>query len=468
MSIRISKIRMWKMQAERPGDRVYQNLIGTGYRLKEGSGPTRIENMRNSRYTETSTKRRGGLSRKRLYEVFPMAEENTKNEMIEQKVDVQYYPDLTAADVVKAGMKEFPITELGAVGAAFSMLPEAARTITAAVDTGGAAGQAGLYWVDFNGKVGTLAAAKDGSGYLGTIMNHGIVGQSRLTKASIASKVTVPFNPTMLLMAAALIDIKVELNEIRKTGKEILEYLQERDAAELRADLRTLIDINDELGDNWGNEVFVNARITTIEDIRNRADAKIQLTRQQIVKKLPDDRLPHANQQLKDAFAQIQLYYRMYLDAVYNYAFASYLDAMLLGNYSAEYLEKVKDKISDRVREYNELYGACYNRMQNFARTSVEAGALKGLAKASKMAGNIIHSIPVIEKGPIDEALVDAGDKIKKLSCTEEDKALQKFGEFADTRTAAFTTSIAKVEMIQTSTEGFLTDGEKIYIGGGE
>ena len=67
-----------------------------------------------------------------------------------------------------APFAKIPFTEIAALGGSFAGVAETLATPAAE----------GLYRCVFpKGVTGTLAMAKDGSGALGTIMNHGIAGQ---------------------------------------------------------------------------------------------------------------------------------------------------------------------------------------------------------------------------------------------------------------------------------------------------
>ena len=79
------------------------------------------------------------------------------------------------------------------------------------------AGQEGLYRVFFNGNQGQLAKAKDG-----TIVNNGIVDQSRLQKVDsipVNCNTTLPINPMFIATAIALKSIDMKLDTIKENRK---------------------------------------------------------------------------------------------------------------------------------------------------------------------------------------------------------------------------------------------------------
>ena len=67
-----------------------------------------------------------------------------------------------------------------------------------------------------------MAKAKDGSGFLGTIVNNGIVGQSRLQKVESIPfnfNTTFPINPKLIATAIALKSNDMKLDTIKENRK---------------------------------------------------------------------------------------------------------------------------------------------------------------------------------------------------------------------------------------------------------
>lgn len=85
---------------------------------------------------------------------------------------------------------------------------------------------------------------------------------------------------------------------------------------------------------------------------------------------------------------------------------------MLLGNFNADYLLGISDKLVSYSLNYRELYTKCYDEIESYSSTSVQSSMLKGIAKASTSVGKFVEKIPVISKGQADEALIVAGDKL--------------------------------------------------------
>ena len=65
---------------------------------------------------------------------------------------------------------------------------------------------------------------------------------------------TIPYDPTMLFLAAAVAQINQKLDAIQATVDELFQYERERDKAELRDSLKTLLGILQEYGDNCDSD----------------------------------------------------------------------------------------------------------------------------------------------------------------------------------------------------------------------
>ena len=118
--------------------------------------------------------------------------ENSKT--INGVTNIEYLPSILSKEAALKNHTKFSFSDFSALGVAFASLPETFRTVTQTVDA------EGLYRCVFtDGVTGKLAAFKDGSGNLGTIMDgNNIVGQAHWIKAdSQVMTTTIPYNPTV-------------------------------------------------------------------------------------------------------------------------------------------------------------------------------------------------------------------------------------------------------------------------------
>ena len=65
---------------------------------------------------------------------------NKKNEIVKTMMNVEYYPALLKEEIELEKTTKVPLLSIVALGTAFAILPEAFRTITQTIETGGMEG----------------------------------------------------------------------------------------------------------------------------------------------------------------------------------------------------------------------------------------------------------------------------------------------------------------------------------------
>lgn len=261
-----------------------------------------------------------------------------------------------------------------------------------------------------------LQAFKDGTGLLASYRDpvKGLA-QARLHVADAAQAPVVAFDPTTLAMAAALMVVTQKLDSIQRTQEEMLEYLHQRDKAELRGALQALADIARDYRFNWGNATFLQSAHTQVLEVRKQADAAATLQRAQIRGKLGGGPVEFRAAvearlgELVDHLAEYRL-------AAYTNALASFLEPMLSGNTDTAYLHSVAERISAHGIAYRELYTECYEAVEASSRTSLDATILDGISEAGKALGGLLSMTPIGDLTPVDDALADAGEGLGKFN----------------------------------------------------
>ncbi|MCD8021304.1 MAG: hypothetical protein LUF92_17560 [Clostridiales bacterium] len=156
--------------------------------------------------------------------------------------------------------------------------------------------------------------------------------------------------------------------------------------------------------------------------------------------------------------------FRDYQMVLYQFAFSSFLEIMLLGNFDEQYLKNIASRIEELAFQYREMYTECYNRIENISNSSVQTVLTGGVAGISKGAGRVISKIPVISKGPVDEALVSAGHKLEDRNTTKTDKVMRRLIDTSTNCTTPFVQSIEAINRIYNEPMDMLFDRENIYL----
>lgn len=381
-----------------------------------------------------------------------MSDADKKQEIINAVMNVEYHPVRADEDISLQEYKKIPFDNLSALGIAVEPIVSALQSV------GSSNGQSGLYWVRVPGN-GHLAKFKNEHAFLGGVMtpeNKVGGGQARLYQ--------IPCDPTMIFLAAAIININIKLDRIQKTQQEMFDYLKQKDKAELRGQLRTLTDVMDDYKHNWNNDNFKSSRHPQIQLIKENAESNIVFYRGQIESSLRKTGLFQHSKEAAKRTENILASFKEYQLSVYLYAFSSFLDVMLLENFDSDFLDKIAQRIDDYAYEYRELYSTCYSRLKKEKESSVQAHLLGGLAGISNAAGTVVAKTPVGDKSQIDETLLAVGDKIGKLRSDKTKRAMQDFLSAQSSPVRPFIESIQTVNTLYNQTTEMLVDDKNLYL----
>ncbi len=374
--------------------------------------------------------------------------EKRRDTALQTMMDVEYLPAMPELDL-SARETKIPLENLSALGVAFQPLMSMAQTFA------GQGGDSGVYFVNTMGK--QMFSTNDG--YIGSLKTTaGTVGggQARMTE--------LPCDPTMLFMAAALMNIEKKLDDIKEVQQDILEFLEEKERAVLQGNLNVLGDVMSNFKYNWDNVTYKNNKHILVQQIKKEAEGSIILYRDQIAKKLKKRSFIHSDQEVKSILKKVETQFKDYRLALYLYSYSAFLEVMLLGNFAEGYLNSVEDRISEYSLQYRTLYTECYNLMESYSKTSIQAGVLTGLSIASKFMGEAIAKVPVISDSQLDENLIEAGNKLGQHKEKRTTAALEQFTETSMRVVIPFIDNIRTVNALYNKPANYLFDGENMYV----
>ena len=103
--------------------------------------------------------------------------------------------------------------------------------------------------------------------------------------------------------------------------------------------------------------------------------------------------------------------------------------------------------------------------LESYYGSSVQSALLKGLKKASKATGEAIAKVPVISKGQLDEALIEAGDKLDSIGSKRVSTQMKKFSGREKDCVGPFVENIRALnKLYNNSTIEMLFDEQNVYI----
>ena len=258
--------------------------------------------------------------------------------------------------------------------------------------------------------------------------------------------------------------IEKKLDAIQETQEEILEFLEEKERAVLQGNLNVLGDVMSNFKYNWNNDTYKTNKHILVQQIKKEAEASIILYRDQIAKKLKKRSLIHSDQEVKGTLKKLQAQFKDYQLALYLYSYSTFLEVMLLGNFSEGYLDSVEQRISEYSFQYRSLYTECYSLMEDYSKSSIQSGMLSGLAVASKFMGETIAKVPVISKSQLDENLIEAGGRLGRHGEKRATVALEGLAQTRMSVTLPFVENIRAVNDLYNKPVVYLFDRDNVYI----
>lgn len=395
-----------------------------------------------------------------------MDEKNNRNEIVKAMMDLEYYPSFPKDEIDLGKYTKFPLAEISALGTAFASLPISFREITQNIGIGAREGYFKAIFPE--GVCGELVKAKGGVGYRGVIKDASgkFAGQPIfIPETGSLSNVTttIPYNPAMLFMAAALMSIDKKLDSIQETQQEIIGFLLQKEKSKLRGNLNVLADVLNNFKFNWHNEKYKTNKHILVQDIKRDAEQSIILHQEQIDKKIHKQSFIHSDQDVKNKLKKIQSEFQEYQLALYLYAFSSFLEVMLLENFESAYLESVVHKIEDYSYQYRELYTKCYDQIEGYLKSSIHSHLLSGLASINRFAGDAVAKVPVVSKSQIDETLIETSKRLGKYSVKKTEQTMEQFVNYQSGYIRPFVENINTVNRLYNQPMELLFDQENMY-----
>ena len=344
--------------------------------------------------------------------------------------------------------------DVTALGTAFSQLVPALRTITTN----------GTGYIPVNMAAGDVLKSAGKGLYYGAHVTEKGVSKMTIWEKAGSTSTTMPINPSMIMMAAMLANIEKKLDDIQKTQMKILSFLEQDKQAEQQGNLNVLTDILSGYKHNWDNDQYLRNHHMKVLDIKQASEKNIIFYQEQIaaaIKKMPTIYLDQAVKASITDLGKLFCNYRM---ALYLYAFSSFLEVMLLGNFRQEYLHQVASKVQEYNEHYQTNFSKCHDMMKKFSAESVETKVIEGIGNACKVLGKSIGSVPFLAQGPVDEWLQDGGEKLLKGNDEKIAKIVAMFSAEEKIGSEMFIDNIKNVGVIGNQTKGIVIEGDALYL----
>ena len=369
--------------------------------------------------------------------------------------------------------KKIPIARLGAQRAAFSQIPEAARTIVKTTTSEIATNETLFVGINPKGIPGYLLQNEYGT--VGNIMQinnqgkHVIAGRMRFKPVEglpVASTTTtvVPYDPTMLVVAIALMTIEKKLDGIQNSIDKVLRFLESDKQARQRGNLKTIAEIAEDFRIKGNDKEFCESRNHIVQEIQRDARQNIDFYEREITEALKEKKVFHLSKDAREYMETIKRNFAEYQLSCYSYAYCAFLDIVLRRDFEDTSIKNCRKRIIRIAERYNELFDECHAQIASYQRSSVESKVRGGAGKTANTLGKAIRSIPIIEKSPVDELLFNAGNALGEINRNAVKSKVKALESLEDNRMGDFLEGINKVGLLYNQKSRMVIDETNLYL----
>ena len=393
-------------------------------------------------------------------------DDDRKKAVREQLSATQFHLASTEQPVDATNAIKIPLDYLSSLGVAFGPIPTMFRSITTTINI--------PTLLTVTDKLGNpldpnvLQTFKDGSGLLGSFRDAATgFGQARFhvqQGMSLTSVTTMPYNPAFLAMAFALAQINKKLDSIQSSVDQIFKYMRQRDKADMQGNLKTLADILNEYGFNYGNTVYMSNAHMKVLDIKQKSEQDMDLFRFQVQEKLHKKSFIEIRESVSKRLDTVLDYLKDYQLSAYIYCFALFLEPMLSENFESGKLNSITQRIEEVSIQYLELYSECYEVLETSTHKSIDTIVFGGLALAGQKAGKAIASTKVGDHTLIDEALEGAGKGIEGFNDKYSNSLTEKLLSAKSLDVLPFKENVENINMLYNQPSQLAIDDKNIYV----
>lgn len=377
-----------------------------------------------------------------------------KNDLIQ----FEFYPSIEEVKDKDQFVKA-PITQLAGLGAVFSQIATYSKTIAQAKEGGGT-----LYRVIL--PEGThLAKLKDGTGYISSAIGNsgeGLVGQARLIPYD--GNLLNSVDPTLICVAIMLMNIDRKLDKIQESQEKIISLIDTQEHGQIKGNIQFLYDIMSRAKYRWDDESFKSDyRMKTI-DIKQDAYQNIEKYKERIEKELDKK---HTITFVNDAkklnnIVDHFVYYRL---SIFMYCYASFIEVLLGNSFSSDNLLEDIHNFDQMSLSYKQLYTKAYDLLETEHSSSLINQSINMFSKLSTATGKAISKIPLVEKGPVDEALESLGNNAKEFYDGNIQQSLEKLRNIKDLNILEFKNQYEKLNRIYNEKIIYMIDDkDNVYL----
>lgn len=376
-------------------------------------------------------------------------------------MDIDYYPSIEEIKN-KEDYVKFPKAELSALGMIGSMFIKQTGTVTTTLNMDG------IYSVTLPKEL-HLANFKDGSGISAMAYDKGnhLKAQARLHKLggiTAEQTYTAPLDPATACMAVMLLCIDKKLDAIQETQKDILSVIKTKEHGDIKGNIQYLYDILVNLKNHYSDEQYKKEYRLKAQDIIQDSYKYIETYKERLKDGISKNKGLHTTIQANKEITSLVEDFAYYRLTIFMFAYAHYVE-LLLGNTIDENLVQSElQRLNNLSMDYRKMYTDLYNYLDTLNHTSLDKKAIDVLGNASQGLGQMIHKVPLLEKGPVDEALVSLGKNVKEQAKNSLVDSLEYLRNYKQLNIDGFVKQYEKLGYMYSGEANLLFDKNNVYI----
>ena len=148
---------------------------------------------------------------------------------------------------------------------------------------------------------------------------------------------------------------------------------------------------------------------------------------------------------------------------VYQYAFSSFLEIMLLENFDEKYIDSIIKNINEHKEKYEKLSLKVKEKAKELSETSVQSGIVKGSSKLISGTGSLIDNT-FLKKTNLGTKMIERGKKIDENVDKKIEQRIELISDCNAKLTEPFEKTLEVIKLIQSNDYCIAFDKNNIYL----
>lgn len=376
-------------------------------------------------------------------------------------MNITYYPSLEEVEN-KNDYVNIPLSKLASLGMIGSLFVEQTQTATTTLNTEGlfsAVIPKGMH----------LASAKDGSGNLGTLLdaNNKLAGQARFKEVSginATQTITAPINPAIAAMSLMLLSIDKKLDTIQESQKEIISLIKTKEHGDIKGNIQYLYDILKDLKNHFTDEQYKKEYRLKIHDIIQDSYKYIETYKERLGEAIKKNRRFRISLEINKEVKSLVEDFSYYRLTIFMFAYSHYLEVLLGSRIDEDIIQNELNRLNGVKLQYRKIYTDLYNYLEGLYKSSIDRQAVNVLGSASKGLGKMMNKVPLLEKAPVDEALVNLGQNLQKSNDKVLVKSLENLRNYKQLNVDGFERQYQSLAYMYSGENRIFFDKENLYV----